>query len=92
MYLGTAYLAIGARTCLLLDLHTVIEVLLSKRASVLACGREHSQCQDTVRTQATLPVSCDSHRRHRASHPDVAVFTARIERTPDVAGQRGPRG
>ena len=29
------------RTCLLLDLHTVIEVLLSKSASVLACAREH---------------------------------------------------
>lgn len=27
----------AARTCLLLDLHTVIEVLLSKSASVLAC-------------------------------------------------------
>ena len=49
MYLGTVYLAIGARTCLLLDLHTVIEVLLSKSASVLACAREHTgehgQCQ-----------------------------------------------
>ena len=42
LYLGTVYLAIAARTCLLLDLHTVIEVLLSKSASVLACDREHT--------------------------------------------------
>ena len=83
MYLGTVYLAIAARTCLLLDLHTVIEVLLSKSASVLACAREHRRAR---------PVSASTTGPAGLTCRVVAVLTARIERTPDVAGQRGPRG